>query len=96
MNTKHLLALGALLTASTAASAQQAARGPDPADPAARVPAVTYVSVIPPAPPQALAEQPSPDQNWRKANESAAGQPGHAGHHAPQPQAENKHPHKHH
>lgn len=86
----HLLprvAFGALLSTALCAHAGQPSRTTDPADPAATVPAIDYQSALAgytPAPKDA----PAPDKAWRAANATVAGQPGHAGHHAPAPAAE--------
>jgi hypothetical protein len=85
MKLKLWVASGTLLAATIGAHASQPSRAPDPSDPAAVVPATVYESALTgyaPAPKDA----PTPDKAWRAANTTVAGQPGHAGHHAPAPE----------
>lgn len=86
MHFPRWVAFGALLAAAFHAHAGQPSRTPDPADPAAAVPAITYQSALAGYTPVAK-DAPTPDQAWRAANATVAGQPGHAGHHAPAPAA---------
>lgn len=86
MHLKTWAAFGILLSAALGAQAQQASRTPDPADPSAAVPATTYVSVLTGVT-SAQSGSPSPDKAWRAANDTVAGQPGHAGHHSQAPEA---------
>lgn len=82
MHLPRWVAFGTLLCTALCAHAEQPSRASDPADPAAAVPAITYQSALAgytPAPKDA----PAPDKAWRAANATVAGQPGHAGHHAP-------------
>ena len=83
MNTKLWVALGTLLHA-LGAQAQQPSRTPDPTDPSVAVPATVYQSTLTASAPVAQ-DTPSPDKAWRAANDTVAGQPGHAGHHSPEP-----------
>lgn len=85
MHLQRWVAFGTLLAAAVHAHAGQPSPAPDPADPAAAVPATVYQSALAgytPAPKDA----PTPDKAWRGANATVAGQPGHAGHHAPSPE----------
>ncbi len=83
MNLKPWAALGALLHA-LGAEAQQPSRTPDPTDPSVAVPATVYQSALTGFTP-AEKTTATPDKSWRAANDVVAGQPGHAGHHAPAP-----------
>ena len=83
MNLKPWVALGALLPA-LAVQAQQPSRSPDPTDPSVAVPVTVYQSVLT-GYASAEKDTPTPDKSWRAANDAVAGQPGHAGHHAPTP-----------
>jgi len=84
MHLQRWVAFGTLLAAAFHAHAGQPSRTPDPADPAAAVPAITYQSALAGYTPAAQ-DAPAPDKAWRAANATVAGQPGHAGHHAPPP-----------
>lgn len=85
MKLKLWVAFGTLLAATIGAHAGQPSRAPDPSDPAAPVPATVYESAMRAyvSPPK---DEPTPDKAWRAANTTVAGQPGHAGHHAPTPE----------
>lgn len=70
---------GGLLAASLGAQAGQSARPPNPLDPEAQVPALAYDSALRAyARPSADAAA-TPDQTWRRANDTVAGNAGHAG-----------------
>lgn len=93
MNLKHWGASGILLAAALGAQAQQhvhttaPAKLADPADAGIAVPAAAYVSAMS-GYASAQKDLPSPDKAWRAANETVAGQSGHAGHQAPAPDRE--------
>lgn len=79
MTSKLLAALiGALLALPVFAQARQSRPPADPADPGAAVPPTVYRSVIAPSAPAPQDGQPTPDKNWRAAND-AVGHSGHAG-----------------
>jgi hypothetical protein len=70
---------GGLLAASLGAQAGQSTRPPNPLDPKARVPALAYDSALRAYARSSADASATPDQTWRRANDTVAGNAGHAG-----------------
>ena len=70
-------AAGVLLAASFCAQAGQSPRAPDPLDPKAPVPALAYDSALAGHARPGADAAATPDKNWRRANDTVAGNAGH-------------------
>jgi hypothetical protein len=70
---------GGLLAASLGAQAGQSASPPNPLDPKAPVPALAYDSALRAYARSSADASATPDKTWRRANDTVAGNAGHAG-----------------